>query len=197
MLILFLSSIPAAYAGDYTPYIGVGAGMYSTTYSENGARGGLSQSGSSGGGFIQAGIDYKHFGGIEGRIGGAGSSSGSFAAGTIGSATPFNLSTQMSMFISYLAKLQYPISPAFNVYAMFGGTAGRFVVDSNIGVQGSVKTWKTNFSYGAGLAFNFRNQFSVGLEWMQYWKDVPLSIVNSSKSQASMYGINAIVNKSF
>ena len=103
----------------------------------------------------------------------------------------------MTIFISYLAKLQYPITPSFDIYAMFGGTAGRLSTNSNIGIRGSSKTWKTDFSYGAGIAYRYNSQLSIGIEWMQYWKDVPLAIVTNTQSQASMYGINAIINKSF
>jgi len=201
-LALFLVHGATAEAGswveDFTPYIGIGGGGFSTKYTEQGALGGLKLSKSTWGSFLKAGLDnQRYYFAVEVRAGLTGSVSNIFPAGTIGSIRPVDLTVQTTNFISYFAKLQYPVTQKFKVYGLLGGTTGRFKVESSGGVRGSVVTWKSAFSYGAGAEYRFRSKGSIGLEWVQYWNDVPLSIVSNTTSKASMYGVSLMINKFF
>jgi len=198
-LSLFLvNGVVSAEAGDFTPYIGIGGGMFGVKYAEQGSLGGLELSKTTWGSFIKAGVDnQRYYFGVELRAGLAGSISNTFPAGTIGSITPIDLKVQTTNFISYFAKLQYPVSQSFRVYGLLGGTSGRFKVESRRGLRGSVVTWKSAISYGAGAEFRFRSKGSIGVEWVQYWSDVPLSIVTGATSKVSMYGASIMINKYF
>jgi len=184
-------------AGDFTPYIGIGGGVFSTKYAEQGALGGLVLDKTTWGSFIKAGVDYQQYMGLELRSGLTGSISDTFPAGTLGSITPIDLKVKTTNFISYFAKVQYPVSRSFRVYALLGGTAGRFKVTSSRGLRGAATTWKSAFSYGAGAEYKFRSKGSIGIEWIQYWNDVPLAIVSNTTSKASMYGVSLMINKYF
>jgi len=184
-------------AGDFTPYIGVGGGVFGAKYAEQGVLGGLELSKTTWGTFIKAGVDYQQYMGLELRTGLTGSVSNVFPAGTIGSITPVDLKIQTTNFISYFAKLQFPASQKFRVYGLLGGTAGRFKVTSSRGLRGAITTWKSAFSYGAGAEYKFRSKGSIGVEWVQYWNHVPLSIVSNATSKASMYGASLMINKFF
>jgi len=198
-LALFLSNgAVMAEAGDFTPYVGIGGGVFGTKYAEQALLGGLELSKTTWGSFIKAGVDnQRYYFGIELRAGLTGSISNTFPAGTIGSITPIDLKVQTTNFISYFAKLQYPVSQNFRVYGLLGGTSGRFKVESKRGLRGSIVTWKSAISYGAGAEFKFRSKGSIGVEWVQYWSDVPLSIVSNATSKASMYGVSFMLNKFF
>jgi len=197
LLGLLCNGLTNAHAGDYTPYVGIGTGIFSTEYFETQSLGSLSMRGTSWGGFIKAGIDYRHYGGLEIRLGSVGSKSGHFAAGTIGSASAFDLNIRMNTFISYLGKAKYPVTPYASIYALLGGTAGHFSNVSTLGVRGSTKTWKTQLSYGMGADYNTKGLGLLEIEWIQYWKDVPLSIATNASSKASMSGLNFSVSKFF
>jgi len=197
-LVLFLfSGALRAEADDLTPYVGVGGGLFGAKYSEQGALGSLVLSKKTWGGFIKAGVDYQQYMGAELRTGLSGSVSTVFPAGTIGSATPIDLEIQTTNFISYLFKFQYPVSRKFRIYGLVGGTAGRFQIASARGLRGAITTWKSAFSYGGGAEYKFRSKGSIGVEWVQYWKNVPLSIVSNATSKASLYGASVMVNKFF
>jgi len=197
-LVLFLLGGAAPVnAGDFTPYIGIGGGVFSTKYAEQGALGGLVLDKTTWGSFIKAGVDYQQYMGLELRTGLTGSVSNTFPAGTIGSITPIDLKVQTTNFISYFAKFQYPLTQKFRVYGLLGGTSGRFKVESLRGLRGAIVTWKSAFSYGAGAEYRFRSKGSIGIEWVQYWNDVPLSIVSNTTSKASMYGASFMINKFF
>jgi len=197
-LVLFLLNTAAPVeAGDFTPYVGIGGGVFSTKYAEQGALGGLVLDKTTWGSFIKAGVDYQQYMGIELRTGLTGSASNTFPAGTIGSITPIDLKVQTTNFISYFAKFQYPVTQKLRVYAILGGTAGRFKVTSSRGLRGSAVTWKSSISYGGGAEFKFRSKGSISAEWIQYWNDVPLAIAAGATSKASMYGASFMVNKYF
>jgi len=192
-----LGGVLPAEAGDLTPYIGVGGGVFGAKYAEQGVLGGLELSKTTWGTFIKAGVDYQQYMGLELRTGLSGSVSTIFPAGTIGSIRPIDLKIQTTNFVSYFAKFQYPVSQRFKVYGLLGGTAGRFKIESGRGLRGAIVTWKSAISYGAGAEYKFRSKGSIGVEWVQYWNDVPLSIVSNTTSKASLYGASIMVNKFF
>jgi len=198
LALFWVSGVVTAEAGDFTPYIGAGGGVFSTKYTEQGALGGLVLDKTTWGSFIKAGVDnQRYYFGVELRAGLTGSISNTFPAGTIGSITPVDLKVQTTNFTSYFAKLQYPVTQRFRVYGLLGGTFGRFKVESQRGLRGAIVTWKSAFSYGAGAEYRFRSKGSIGIEWVQYWNDVPLSIVSNTTSKASMYGASFMINKFF
>jgi len=186
-----------AEAADFTPYIGLGGGVFSTEYSEQGTFGSLALKGTTWGSFIKAGVQYQQYLGVELRTGLSGSASTVFPAGTLGSATPIDLKIQTTNFMSYFIKAQYPVMRQFNVYGLLGGTAGRFKITSNRGLQAASVTWKTSLSYGLGVEYKFRSKGSISAEWVQYWNRVPLQIATNATSKASMYGISLMINKYF
>lgn len=185
-----------ANAGDFKPYIGIGGGFFSTEYSEQRVIGGVKLNKNSWGAFLKAGIDYQRFLGAEFRLGGSGKVSDSFSA-TIGAISPINVSAQATTFISYLLKGQLPLAQRLKLYALLGGTAARFRVTSSGGVTGSTTTWKSSISYGAGAEYRFRSRGSIGIEWVQYWNRVPLSVVSFGTSKGSLSGASIVINKYF
>jgi len=197
-LALFLGcGAMAAEASDFTPYVGIGGGMFGVQYKEQKALGGLKLNKRSWGSFIRAGVDYQQYMGVEVRTGVTGRVSDNFPAGTLGSITPIDLTLQITNFISYMAKFQYPATQRFKAYALLGGTAGHFKIGSRRGLSGWEKTWKTGFSYGVGAEYRFRSQGSIAVEWMQYLHDVPLSIVSTGTSKGAMYGASIMINRFF
>jgi len=196
-LAFFLFNGGLAAAGDLTPYIGVGGGVFGAKYAEQGVLGGLELSKTTWGGFIKAGVDFQQYMGLELRTGISGAVSTVLPAGTIGSIRPIGLEIQTTNFISYLAKAQFPVTRKFRIYGLLGGTAGRFQIASAGGLRGAVTTWKSAFSYGGGAEYKFRSKGSIGVEWVQYWRNVPLSIVSNATSKASLYGASVMVNKFF
>jgi len=197
-LALFLCNAAiTAEAGDFTLYIGVGGGVFSTEYSEQGSLGSLGLNKKTWGSFIKAGIDYQQYLGVEVRTGLSGSVATVFPAGTLGSSTPIDLNIQTTNFMSYFIKAQYPVIRQFNVYGLLGGTAGRFKINSSRGLRAASVTWKTSLSYGLGVEYKFRTKGSISAEWVQYWNRVPLQITSNATSKASMYGISIMINKFF
>ncbi len=192
-----ISGVTVASAGDFKPYIGIGGGLFSTEYSEQRVGGGLKMNKSTWGTFLKAGIDYQQFVGAEFRLGLSGKVSDSFSGASIGAITPITLSAQASSFISYLLKAQLPVTQRARIYALLGGTAGRFQVRSSGGVSGSSTTWKSSISYGAGAEYRFRSRGSIGIEWVQYWNRVPLSVVSFGTSKASFSGASVMINRYF
>ncbi|TLS67199.1 porin family protein [Mariprofundus erugo] len=157
----------AAQAQDMAPYAGVGIGAFGLEYQEPG----LNQKNTVFGGYGKFGIDVNDYFGVELRLGATTKGSKSYAVGSLGSAVPFSLSFKDDYFLSYLAKLQYPASQDFRVYAMLGATSASIKRTSGaLGINDSAK--KTAFSYGVGADFNVTEQISAGAEWMQYWNNV-------------------------
>jgi len=188
----------AAYAGDVVPYVSIGGGQVVTEYVENGPSGGVSMKKSTWGTYIKAGVDLYQYTGFEVRGGITGRIQHDFPAGTLGSIPPLNVSAQVNGFVSYFAKLQYPITKSFKVYGLLGATTGHISVERNQGVGGALKGWKTDLSYGGGLEYKFRVRGSIGLEWVQYWKNANLTpIPPSTSSNASLSGLSLSINKFF
>jgi len=197
LVLFFCNGVMTVEAGDFTPYLGVGGGVFATEYSEQGSLGSLGMNKKTWGSFIKAGVDYQQYLGVELRTGLSGSVSTIFPAGTLGSATPIDLTIQTTNFMSYFLKAQYPVLRQLNVYGLLGGTAGRFKINSSRGLRAASVTWKTSLSYGLGVEYKFRSKGSIGAEWVQYWNRVPLHIASNATSNASMYGISIMINRFF
>ena len=197
LVCLVMQGVPAANAGDVVPYVSVGGGQVVTEYVENGpVAGGVSMKKSTWSAMIKAGVDIYQYTGLEVRTGITGKINHVFPAGTLGSIPPLNVSAQVNGFVSYFAKLQYPITKSFKLYGLFGATTGRTSVERNQGVGGALKGWKTDLSYGGGLEYKFRVRGSIGLEWVQYWKNANLAAIPpSTSSSASLSGLSLSINK--
>lgn len=179
-------------------YGALGGGLYSVEYTESRANGNLTVKETSvPAGLLKVGVDAQLWG-AELRLGLVGSASKNFPVSTIGSATPFNIDIQASPFLSYLGKLQYPFTDKFKVYVLLGGTMANFSINpSGTTVLLKSSAVKTGFTYGLGLAYKAHRDFSVDMEWIQYWTNVDMSLTTAGRSRASFGGFGLSVNKSF
>ncbi|TLS67311.1 porin family protein [Mariprofundus erugo] len=195
---LMLFTTATVEAQEVRVYAGLGAGAYSVKYSEEGPSGALSVKKSAlPSGIIKVGFDYSYWG-AELRAGAMPGASAQFPVGTKGSARPFGVSVQASPFVSYLAKMQYPVSKSFNIYALLGGTAATYSVNpTGTGVTFNSKVTKTGFTYGFGAAYRPRPLFAVEMEWIQYWSDVTLALSTAGRSKASFGGFGLSFSRSF
>ena len=198
LVLFFMQGAAAAHAGDFVPYVSVGGGQVVTEYDELGPAGGVKIRKSTWGAIVKAGVDMYEYTGIEVRTGLTGKVKHPFPAGTLGSIPPLEVSAQVNNFVSYFAKLQYPITSKFKIYGLIGATSGRITIQRNQGVGGAFKGWKTALSYGGGLEYKFRVRGSIGLEWVQYWKNADLTAIPpSTSSKASFSGASLTINKFF
>ena len=179
-------------------YGALGVGAYSVSYTETRPTGKIDITNSvRPAGFIKAGADAQ-FWGVELRLGLAGNGSKSFPAGTIGSATPFSIDVQASPFFSYLGKVQYPFNDELKAYILLGGTMANFsITPAGNPVLFSTSAIKTGFTYGIGAAYKPSPDFSVDIEWIQYWTGVAMVVSAAGSSKASFGGFGMSVSKSF
>jgi len=169
VLSLVLMPITGAYAQglDVKPYAGIGIGMFGLE--AKGANGvTYNQNSTVFGGFGKFGVDVGDYFGAELRIGSTGSGTETMAAGTFGVGSAFNSTIKMKQFVSYLGKVQYPISQDLRVYGLFGGTTAKFQQSDKFSTESGSKT---GFSYGFGGEYAL-GKLSVGGEWVQYWTNI-------------------------
>jgi len=180
-------------------YTALAVGAYSVEYTESRPTGSLSVKKSSiPAGLLKVGVDAP-FWGAELRLGlMASATSNTFSAGTLGSASAFNINLQASPFFSYLGKVQYPFSDAFKAYVLFGGTMANFSIKpSGTTVLFNSSATKTGFTYGLGAEYKATNDLSIGLEWIQYWTKVDMVVSTAGHSRASFGGFSMSASKSF
>ncbi|ATX80361.1 Outer membrane protein beta-barrel domain-containing protein [Mariprofundus aestuarium] len=71
-------------------------------------------------------------------------------------------------FVSYLAKIKYPVASNFDAFMLVGGTTakikGKSVSAASSLTQSKIKT---GASFGAGVDYKIDDQISVGAEWVQ------------------------------
>jgi len=197
LALCFLGSATTAAAAELKPYLGLGVGSFNVKYSERTPLGNLDMSGETWGAFLKGGVQYGDYVGMELRAGTTGNVSSLFPPNTIGNAAPLDLKIGSEYQLSYLFKPQYPVKERLSVYALLGGTMAKFLTKSSGGVQQSASTWKTGFTYGLGLEYQFRLNGSLAIEWVQYWTDVDMAITNAGRSKASIRGASLLVNKFF
>ncbi len=179
-------------------YGALGGGLYTVEYTESRASGNLTvKENSVPAGLLKVGVDAQLWG-AELRLGLVGSASNNFPVSTIGSATPFNIDVQASPFFSYLGKVQYPFTDKFKVYLLLGGTMANFSITPN-GTTVLLKSSavKTGFTYGLGMQYRAHRDFSIDLQWIQYWTNVDMSLTTAGRSRASFGGFGLSVNKLF
>jgi len=155
-----------AQAQDFKPYAGVGIGAFGLEYKDAA----ISQKKITFGSFAKFGVDINDYFGAELRVGGTSNAKKTYTAGLPGAGT---FKTSMNYFISYLGKVQYPVNDELRVYALLGGTTGKFKATNSASGASASKS-KTGFSYGVGMDYSLSRQLSAGAEWMQYWTNVKM-----------------------
>jgi len=169
-----------AQAQDFKPYAGVGIGAFGVEFKDSSV--GLNQKNTVFGGYAKFGVDFTDFLALELRAGAMGTGTKTYPAGTFGIPVRFDLKQSADYFISYLAKLQYPVAQDFRVYALLGGTTAKAKLDASaLGVTISQSKTKTGFTYGFGGEYNLNDQLSVGGEWVQYWTNVKMNNTTKAK----------------
>jgi len=147
---------------DIRPYAGFGIGAFGLELKDNT---GFNMKKTVFGGFGKFGADIGDYLGAEIRI------------GSTGSATTGNIKLSDSYFISYLAKIQFPVTVDFKPYALIGGTTAKFK-KTTTGVESSKS--KSGFSYGFGAEYYLQDSLSLGGEWIQYWTNVNLGTMGGT-----------------
>ena len=185
----FLGSSTAVQAEDISFYTGLGVGAISVDYKAVG----IDQKNASVGGYGKFGADVNEYFAAEMRIGMTGKEKQTYAGGT-------TLSFSSPTFISYLAKVKFPVTPDFDVFALAGGTTAK-IKGVSAGAAGTLtqsKT-KTGASFGLGADYMLDSNISIGAEWVQYLFPVKMSAgsVFSANSEARMWGITGTVTYHF
>jgi len=151
-------STATAQAQDIKPYAGVGLGYFA--FDVGLGYGTMSTIGY----FGQIGADFGDYFGAELRAGAT-----QEADKTVGG---INLKLKLSSFISYLGKLQYPVSDQLKIYALAGGTTAKATATASVpSLAASASTTTTAGSFGGGVSFNANDNIRVGAEWMRYASD--------------------------
>lgn len=145
-----LFSVTPAKAQEMYPYVGVGVGSYSFDVNVLG----LPDSGSAIGGYLTLGADFGEYIGAELRI------------GTTGDADLFATTYSLDYFFSYLAKIQFPVSPELRIYGIIGGTSANVTTTAGLDETGN------SLSYGIGLDYRVSERSLFGVEWVRYWDQV-------------------------
>ncbi len=138
---------------DLRPYVGGGIGGFGLEL-KNAT---VNQKETVFGGYGKIGVDIGDYLGAELRF------------GSTGSGTTGNIKLSDSYFLSYLGKVQFPVTPDFRVFGMIGGTTARFKKTVS-GVEAAYT--ETGLSYGGGAEYYVQDVLSVGGEWTQYWTNV-------------------------
>ncbi|HKJ84216.1 MAG TPA: porin family protein [Mariprofundaceae bacterium] len=177
-----LAFSPAIHAQEFKPYAGAGIGAFGLEYKDAT----VSQKNTVFGGYGKLGADFNPYLGVELRIGTTGSGSNTYAT------APTSRKLSNDYYFSYLAKLQYPATPDFNLYALVGGTTAKFKLTTP---TASSSATKTGVSYGAGFDYRVDDQVSAGLEWVQYWTNVKLGTGGAfgTNAKAKIWGATATV----
>jgi len=172
---------------DVKPYVGAGIGVFGIE--AKGTNGVVyNQKNTVFGGYGKVGVDIGDYLGAEIRVGATSSGTETQPAGTFGVPFAFDTQVKMSTFVSYLGKLQYPVTPDLHLHALLGATTAKFEESDFISTAGSTKT---GFSYGFGADYYIQDVLSVGGEWMQYWTNV--GSFTGISAEVKMWGAVATV----
>ncbi|KON47857.1 porin family protein [Mariprofundus ferrooxydans] len=171
---MIMAGSVTAQAQDFKPYAGVGIGAFGLEMKDTSIN--FKQKNTVLGGFAKFGVDVNDYFGAELRVGTTAKGDKTYGVGGVAAGSPAGtIGQKADYFVSYLAKLQYPVSQDFRLYAMLGATTAKSKITMTPALgTGSSKT-KTGFSYGAGGDFTVNDQLSVGAEWMQYWTNVTVT----------------------
>jgi len=169
-----------AQAQDIKPYAGIGIGAFGVEVKDSSV--GLNQKNTVFGGYAKFGVDFTDYLAVELRVGATGTGTKTYPAGTFGIPATFDVKLSSDYFISYLAKLQYPVAQDFRVYALVGGTTAKAKMGvSVVGLNFTQSKSKTGFTYGFGGEYNLNDQLSIGGEWVQYWTNVKMDNTTKAK----------------
>ncbi len=161
-IITWLAVTGIAQAQDFKPYAGVGLGAFGLELKN--ASIAYNQKNTVFGGYLKFGADINDYFGGELRIGTTANGTSTYPRGTI--------TLSGDYFLSYLAKIQYPLTPDFRLYGLLGGTTAKMKVSVVGPLVVSDSATQTGFSYGVGGEYFFNPNMSLGAEWMQYWTNV-------------------------
>jgi len=197
---LFIVALPAQ-AFDFKPYAGVGLGSVIIDAGLGG------QNAFAGYGIVGADLHENY--GVEVRFGTSGKTSGTVTvpAGVIDTCgegcfvpitapTPANIS--VDWFVSYLLKLQYPVSDLFKVYGVVGGTTlkSKFAFTSPVSGVTTLHSQNTTLSYGGGFEYGLGNQWTMGVDATIY-ANKATTTTGASFSGLDVWGINATARYGF
>jgi len=163
---------------DVKPYVGVGIGAFGLEIKDTG----VNIKNTVFGGYGKVGANIGDYLGVELRIGST--ASGSKVSPIDPTVIP---KVKADYFLSYLGKLQFPVTPDFKIYALLGGTTAKLKLTNNIGFNANPT--KTGFTYGFGAEYYLQDKLSVGGEWMQYWTNVTVG----TNLEAKVWGATATV----
>jgi opacity protein-like surface antigen len=182
---------------DLHPYVGAGIGAFGLEYKDSLG----SQNNTVFGGYGKIGVDIGYYLGAEVRIGTTTSGTTAQPAGAFSLTTAADNKLSNDFFVSYLGKVQIPVTAELTPYALIGATTAKFT-DTPTGKTAFSQT-VTGLSYGFGLDYNVGNQLSINGEWMQYLTNVNLSnFVTSTgattgSGKAKMWGAVGALNYHF
>lgn len=163
---MLMTLAPDVQADDFKPYAGIGLGGYILKTGVAGAGDKTAF-----GGYGQLGVDVGDYFGGELRIG--------TSAKTSFINSGANEELRLDYIFSYLAKLQYPVTPEFRIYGLAGGSTSKLTgtlttagfVFAASGTNTLSET-KTSFSFGGGIDYRLMGHLSIGAEYMRYYSDV-------------------------
>ena len=117
-------------------------------------------------GFGRLGLDLGDYAGAEFRFGSTSQVSFTYLG--------LNGQAGLDYFVSYLGKLQLPVSENVRIYGLAGGTTAKASV--SIAIPGTILSLSTSgtnssFSFGGGLDFELQNRWWGGVEVMRYASD--------------------------
>jgi len=158
-----------AQATDIKPYAGVGVGALQIKL-DNGIGTATTTNY-----YGQLGADLNEYFGAELRLGASGN-----ATKTVGAV---NLQGRINYALSYLAKVQAPITPSFKVIGYFGGTTSETQGVASLGnVTATAKAKQTDATFGAALSYSFSDNVAVTTEWIMYSPKVSSEALNIQMS---------------
>ncbi len=166
-----------ANAQDISFYTGMGVGTLNTEHKAAG----VDQTATSFGGFARFGADLNENFAAELRVGMSGKNKKTYAANN-------TLTYSSPLFVSYLAKAKYPVTPEIDLFVLAGATTARIKGSSNSATQTQTKT---GMSVGAGIDYKLNSNVSVGADWTQYMFPVNMNAgsVFANDSKARMWGL--------
>ncbi|MBN4073258.1 porin family protein [Mariprofundus ferrooxydans] len=168
----------SANAQDISFYTGVGLGTINTEHKAAG----VDQTATTFGGFVKLGADFNDYFAAEMRVGMSGKNKKTYAANTFTYSSP--------IFVSYLAKVKYPVLSNVDLYMLAGATTARIKGTSDTATQSKSKT---GLSIGVGFDYKLNNNVSLGADWMQYMFPVKMTAgsVFTNDSKARMWGLTS------
>ena len=141
---------------------------------------------------INAGYDFNQYVGIEGRYWFGLESSSTLGRGHIGD----NIDADVTIDAwGVYVKPMYPVSEAFNVYALLG------YAGADLSIDGDRETFTTDsvdgFSWGLGAEYKFTNAVGLFIDYVSVYDDTEDWDNGEGNSEATISAINFGVNYRF